>query len=412
MSAVRVRAATASDLDRLVEIHATSFPDARGPEQRRRQLTQPPLGSLADLRVAEDATGIVGHAVLFALGVGLGGRDVPAGGIASLGVAPESRGRGVASALLAGLERELIARGTPLALLYPFREGFYARRGWAPTSPFVRLELGVDALARPDAPGRSASQWAAVALDGGHLGELAALYESASRAAAGRVARTPACWERHLADERRHWLGVRDAEGRLAGYAAVRYEAAEPHARTTLVVDELVARDRDAGWGVVERLHAQRDQVDDVRLTLPLGDPWLHAFHDAPGTRRGTAELEHPMGRLAAGPMVRLVDAAAALAARAYACDGALVLEVVEGAARERLRLVVEAGLARVERVGEGAAGEAAIEVDRAPLASVVAAGVLPATAAALGSLRGSPEAIALADALFAGPRWLCLDPF
>ena len=72
--------------------HTAAFPDARGVPARRRNFTANPLGTLDDLHVVVEDGRIVAHAFLFALGVFFGGKVVPTGGIASVGVAPEARG--------------------------------------------------------------------------------------------------------------------------------------------------------------------------------------------------------------------------------------------------------------------------------------------------------------------------------
>src|SRR5260221_11825717 len=107
-----IRPATEADLDRLVEIHTASYPDDRGAAGRRLGFVQNALGRLEDLRVAERDGRVVGHAFGFELSAWFAGRAVPALGIASVAVAPESRGAGVASELLAGLEDEARGRGT------------------------------------------------------------------------------------------------------------------------------------------------------------------------------------------------------------------------------------------------------------------------------------------------------------
>src|SRR6185312_7551574 len=124
-SGVTLRAATESDLDRLIEIHTACYPDDRGAESRRLNFVQNALGRLEDLRVAEQGGRIVGHGFGFSLGAWFGGASVRALGIASVAVAPESRGSGVGGAIVAGLEDEARGRGAVVAILHPFRQSFY-----------------------------------------------------------------------------------------------------------------------------------------------------------------------------------------------------------------------------------------------------------------------------------------------
>ncbi|MBV9947634.1 MAG: GNAT family N-acetyltransferase, partial [Myxococcales bacterium] len=144
---IRVRPARADDLERLVEIHASAFPDRRRREERVRQLTLHPLAGAGDLWVGVDDGGaLVGHALLFPLEAWFGGRRVRVGGIASVGVAPEARRRGVASALLAHLHEVARDRGDALTFLYPFRQRFYAEHGYAPAVAGRRLRLSPQAI--------------------------------------------------------------------------------------------------------------------------------------------------------------------------------------------------------------------------------------------------------------------------
>jgi hypothetical protein len=66
---LRFRAATADDLDRVLEIHMGAFPDARLIEERRRDFTANRFGGLDDLVLVEREDDIVGQAFLFPLEV-------------------------------------------------------------------------------------------------------------------------------------------------------------------------------------------------------------------------------------------------------------------------------------------------------------------------------------------------------
>src|SRR5262245_50331513 len=131
---MRFRKAKEEDLDRLVDIHLAAYPDPRSVAARQRNFTHNPFGGLEHLIVAEAAGSIVGHAFLFPFRAWFGGRLVKMGGVASVGVAPEARGRGVATALMTQLHVLSDRRGDALTMLYAFRHGFYARLGYTTTS--------------------------------------------------------------------------------------------------------------------------------------------------------------------------------------------------------------------------------------------------------------------------------------
>jgi predicted acetyltransferase len=396
-----VRGARLGDVDRLLEIHLSAYPNPRSVEVRRRNFLENPLGDLDDLRVMEESGAIVAHAFLFGLEAWFGGRAVRAGGIASVGVAPEARGRGVATALLAALHGEAAARGDAVTILFPFRQAFYARLGYAPVTPTRRFAV------TPRAIPHAWSALGALALRsaGGH--DRVAIERAYLRAAArttGWLTRTARVWDRALLDERRRWF-VATRGHDVAGFLSWTVAQSEAHAETTLTVHDLVADDADARRALVGLVGAQRDQVDTALFTLDARDPLDRAFLDADGARHGTEALEHALGELAGGPMVRLVDPARALTARGYAADGALVLDV-DGA---RLLLEVRSGTPRV--AAHGATPD--LTLDGAALAAIAYGATSARDAAALGWVRvNDEERLARADAIFALPPYFAIDEF
>ncbi|HEY8077408.1 MAG TPA: GNAT family N-acetyltransferase, partial [Labilithrix sp.] len=142
------RAASHDDLDRLLEIHLAAYPDVRSAEERRRNFVANPLGSLDELVVAERGGVIVAHAFLFRLETLFGGRAVKTGGVASVAVAPEARGQGVASALMQHLHVASDVRGDALTMLFAFRYGFYAKHGYGQGSSRKRLLVEPRAIPR------------------------------------------------------------------------------------------------------------------------------------------------------------------------------------------------------------------------------------------------------------------------
>ncbi len=412
MDAFLFRSAREEDLERLVEIHTCAYPAAGGYERRKRGFTSNRFGGgLGDVRVIEQNGRVVSHALLYRLEIWLGGRRVPVGGIGSLAVAPEARRNRVAHLLLDALHAEIVEQYAPLSLLYPFRERFYADLGYANVTPLVTMRVASDAVAAAAALMTSATgdtAFSCAPLDGQRLVEARALYDEVGPLASGRVVRGEARWLSLFAQEDRYWIGVISSGGALEGYVGFSYDAPSMHARQTLVVHELTARSDAANLALLAALGRQRDQVDDIELTIPLGDPLAFAFRDAPGSRRGTPALEHPLGTVSAGPMVRVGDVRRALALRGYQRDGELTLRCTDDPQAGCLRLSVRGGAAEVGETNE----KPNVELSRSTLASILAAGMLPSEAAQLGLLRAEVAALRAADDLFAGPRFQCLDPF
>ncbi len=399
---LQFRRARPDDLDRLLEIHVAAFPDVRRAEARRRNFTTNPLGALDDLVVAEHDGTLVAHAFLFGLEAWFGARPVRMGGVASVGVAPEARGRGVASELLAHLHALSFGRGDAIALLYPFRHGFYARHGYATVSPTRRLHVHPRSIPRAWADGARLR-----AATGADRASIVALYQRAAARTTGWLSRPSALWDARFLDERRQWLVVLDdAASGLLGYACWSPLQEQPHAPVTLDVHEITAETDSAKRALFASIGAQRDQVTDASLDLSLDDCIDRAFVDADRARFGNAEIEHPLGVLVGGPMVRVLDTTRALEARGYLHDGAIDV-AVQG--EPTVHLDVRNGAANVS----AARGGSLISLDRTTLAAITYGSLRVTDASRLGWLDASdPRTLGAADALFALPTFFAVDPF
>ncbi len=404
MDGVHVRAAREGDLEQLAEIHASAYPEPGGYERHARRLTHNAFGGLDCIRVAERDGAIVGQAALFRLELWLGGRAVPTGGIGSLAVAPEARRQQVGSALLEAMHREIASDGGALAFLYPFRQRYYSRLGYATVSPLLTLEVASDAfetLLRADA-----DAFSAVRMYGSRVNEARRLYQQVAARTSGRISRSESRWLTLFAREHWHWVGVAGRRGELEAYASFSLAHRSPGGDQKLVVHELTAGRPGALAAMLAVLGRQRDQVTDIELTLPYGHPLAFAFEDAAGLRAN--DHGDPLGTMLAGPMVRMVDLHRALSLRGYAADGDLTFGCTDGAAPASVRLVVRDGVGHASPARESPG----LELSSATLASIVASGIRPTEAAEVGLLRASSAALAAADAIFSGPRFQCLDPF
>lgn len=406
--AVRIRDATEHDLERLVEIHTLAFPDARGHDARIRNFRSKPLGGLPRLRVAIDPAHddrIVGHAFLLDLDVFIGGRPVRTGGIATVGVEPAHRGRGVATEMLDALHAEAAREGMPLTVLYAFRQGFYDRAGYSPVTPFQRVVLSPASIpasfASPDVRLRHAGV--------GDREVICSAYARACRRSTGFVARPAARWDELLSDERLTLVLAVDGGGAVVGVVAYRLQQAESHAKIALHVEDLHATDDRARRALFAHLRQQKDQVAEIHVSLGWDDPVVHALVDPDAGRFGDHFVEHGLGRVCGGPLVRLSSLEDLLAARGYEHDGELVLAAEVAGSMYAARIVVTSGQAAVSPADPAGADV----VLSTHAASVLAGGVRLRDAVRLGFARGaSHEVIAHADSLLATPAFLSYDGF
>lgn len=404
--ALTFRQACEDDLDRLIEIHQSAFPDARGYDARRTNFLANGFGSFDDLQIAEKDGLIVAHAFLFPLKSWFGGVPVGVGAIASVGVAPESRGQRIGSALLAHLHAVSLARGDALTMLYAFRQGFYHRHGYGPVSPSRRLTVSPRAIPQ---------EWVAAAqrsevrrATASDREEILRVYENAARRSTGFIGRTEALWERRFLDERRQWFVV-GAPGKVTGYVGWKLRQTEPHAMTRLLVDELVAADDPTRRLLFGAIGAQRDQATELEIDVADDDAIGRAFVDADGARFGTSDVEHPHGVVVGGPHVRVHEPALGLGARGYLGEGTLSIDVD---AAPRLLLTVEHGRGKVGSYHRQRAA-ADITVDARTLSSILYGALLPSDAKRLGWLEAKDDAaLARADSLLALPAFFALDAF
>jgi predicted acetyltransferase len=391
------RPAREDDLERLLDLHTSAFPDPRGRPARTRNFQKNALGAFSDLYVLVEDDTVLAHAFLFPLEAWFGGARVRVGGIATVGVAPEARGRGLGSRLVEHLHEHSLARGDALTVLYPFRQAFYARLGYGATTSYRRLRLHPASIPwRPSMRARAAA--------GPDREALEACLAAAAERRTGTLARTTRAWESRLADERRTWLVVEEPQG-VEGYVVWTLEQDEVHAATVLQVRELAARTAAAERELWALVGAQRDQVAVVHADVAADDPIEHALVDADRTRFGDGDIEHTLGEVASGPMVRVLHAARALEARGWLAEGTVVLAVGE----ETLEVTAKAGRATVVP----SRSEPHVHLDARTLAAV-AFGALPVSRAArLGWLTArDARALALAEALLALPPYFSPDPF
>jgi predicted acetyltransferase len=394
------RPAREDDLERLLDLHTSAFPDPRGRPARARNFQKNPLGALSDLHILLEDEAVLAHAFLFPLEAWFGGVRVPVAGIATVGVAPEARGRGLGSRLLQHLHEVARARGDALAVLYPFRQGFYTRLGYATTSTYRRLRLHPASI--PWRPGLRAR-----AATGADREALVACLEAAAMRRTGTLARTKRAWESRLADELRTWLVVEGSggSGAIEGYVVWTLEQREPHAETALQVRELAGRTVAAERELWALVGAQRDQVAVVHADVAADDPFERSLVDPDRWRHGEGDIEHTLGEVASGPMVRVLHAARALESRGWPTDGTLLVAVGD----QTLQVTARGG--RATAVPTHA--EPHVRLDTRALGAVAFGGLPASHAARLGWLAArDDDALALADAVLGLPPYFSPDPF
>lgn len=375
-----------ADYERFVAIEAQAFNEE--PDLAR---LSPEM--LPGLRGLYDGNELVAQLQLFAHQLSNGSGTVASGGIGSVAVAPEQRGRGYTESLLRHACAELHEAGTPVCMLFPFRVSFYHRFGWA-TAMERRVYTGSPRLLRQFAPSPE-GRWQRVGDEA--VAQLDAVYRHALRGRWGPLVRDEAHWQREVLrtwEKKQHaaylWT---DTAGRPRAYL-IASQTQAPRSERQLRCREAVALDPLARSQIFSLLAAHETQCAEFVLPTPSDAPVGMLLTDQP--------------RCAIEPyfMLRLVDVARALALFPYPKEatGRLAIAVTDDWLPHNagtFLLEVHGGAGRCETVS-GVAPD--LRCDLRVLTQIATRYLRPRTAAAFGLLDApSPPALALLDTLFAG---------
>jgi predicted acetyltransferase len=282
--------------------------------------------------IALDGGDVVGNAGAFPFRTLVpGGALVPTAGLTRVGVLPSHRRRGVLTGMMRQHLLEARERGEPLASLRASEAVIYGRFGYglAGLATDLRIDHARGAFARPvEDAGRIRI------LDPAELADVLPAAYSRCLRRPGQLVRDAWMWERrvleHTEDEHppARWVAVHeDRRGRPDGY--VDWRTADPPGEDwmdtlgghLIDVGELVAAS-DATEAALWRFVLDLDLV--TRSTLrgqPIDTPLRWLLTDARALQTGSVWDEQ---------WLRLVDVGAALAARTYATDDEVVIDVTD----------------------------------------------------------------------------------
>jgi len=335
----------------------------------------------------------------FAFDLTVPGGRVKASGMTVVGVLPTHRRRGLMSAMMRAQIDATRARGEPVAVLWPSEDGIYGRFGFGMASQAAEI----------DVPREHAAPLAAFGAAGEArlvpLGEaeplVAPIYESVAHATPGMFARTSAWWQDRILtdnDWKRRGGGslqcaVLDIGGNPSAYAFYRinpwFERGSPTGNVFVV---------EAMSGSPEGMFAIWRFLLSIDLTARVKGNFLPVDHQLILTVAQPRRLNF---LLREGIWVRLVDVGAALAARGYATNDAIVIDVADEFCPWN------AGRWRVSRGAvERTSAEADLACDVRSLGCVYLGGFTfseLARALRVSELRGG--ALARADAMFHSDR-------
>lgn len=379
-------------LDDLVRVRARSFGHSTGDPDawRRSTLEEAEAGRYLCVVVDGEA---VAAARIWDFRQWWHGRAVSMAGVASVVVAPEARGRGVARFLMQGVLARSRELGHPVTALYPATATLYRRLGYEYAGARHRYTFDTGVLrALPDTD---------VDVRRGGPDDAALLLELVAGVRSSRAESGPIAWdERHV----REWLEEPNSFLYLAedGFVVYGWDRSDG---STLLVEELVAASPEtaralcavvgSGASIAKRVHVRAAPHDPVHFVVP--EESAHEVH-----------VERWM--------LRLLDTPAAVAARGWPSsvelDTVLRLEDAELPDNGGLfRLVISGG--RGSLTPETGGDDADVLTLGARAAAALYAGTPLGALRGAGLVRGGdPELDGAVDAAFATPSAYLLDYF
>ncbi|MFR9780974.1 GNAT family N-acetyltransferase [Micromonospora sp. MS34] len=315
----------AEDFDEIAALYSLTFHDDLDPAgvEVERAVYEPERALLV-----RDNGAAVAHATAYSRALAVPGASVPAAHVTGVAVAPTHRRRGLLTALMRRQLREVRDDGRePVAVLWASEGRIYPRFGYGLAARRCTIQCDTAELRLPEptpAEGRLR-----LGRPTAHRAQLARLYERVRADRPGWSSRDERWWTYRLSDvparrggatERR--LLWHEGAGGPDGYALFRSkeEWTPTGPRGEVLVDEVVAATPEAYlalWRLLFSLDLTR------RLTyrwVALDEPLLWLVNEP---RMLGAQLADAL-------WVRVVDVPAALAARRYATDVDVVVEVTD----------------------------------------------------------------------------------
>jgi predicted acetyltransferase len=406
---ISVRRLGPDDFDAAIRADEAAFSDVVKPEDREQARA---LTEWDRFFGAFDGDELCGTAGAYALEVTLpGGATVATSGVTAVGVLPTHRRRGVLRALMARQLDDVVERGEAVAVLTASEATIYRRFGYGVACTSQSIQVDRSRAVLLPRPGRGSDRGLRLLSREEAVERAPAWFDAHRRSWPGEIS-GPATWWPFIFGEKETWRGggplfvaaIDDADDRPGGYVTYRVTDGPGPDERKLQVRELVAADPDVAeqlWRYVLGV----DLVTTIEADVGVDDPLRWRFTDFRALR---VTGEHDF------LWARVVDPAAALAARRYEREAELVVEVVDDSRPDVGGCYAVAGGpdgASCERTTAGAD----LVMDVAELGSLLLGG---ASARALGQAGRIEErtagALAVADGFFGSTsgRPRCSTPF
>jgi predicted acetyltransferase len=311
-------------------------------DQSRKWIDQ--ARAIGIVRVARDGGRLVGGATAYRVAQVFGGREVPAGAVADVCVAPERRGSGVAKALMAELTRAMRKQGFAVSPLWPSTTRLYRNCGWEVAGGEWRFRVPTHHLAGLRGAGEAVP-------DPGRA--VRAMQRTRAADFDGPLVRPDWWWRwKHpwpVPDHTFRYAWVED--GAVTGFLTFRQtQTPAPDWGVGVEVMEFWTAGRNAAVGLLGFLGSHSAMTKEIHFH--------HAALPATPDIAFLSDLDLMDGGMFGAWMLRLVDVPAALEARGWPEDAGVrvSLEVQDpfADAPDRIVLEVEGGQAQATPGGTG----------------------------------------------------------
>ncbi len=300
-------------------------------------------------RVLRDGEWIKACLFTMPMGIFLGGRSVPMSGVVAVGVAPEARGRGLATRLMLQSLREQREDGFALSGLFSAKQGLYRRVGFEQAGHFVRYRVAIgEFVVRRDLE-LAGDGLTVRTLGEGDRADVEAFYRAHAAAHDGMLDRGAYVWGRiaHWRGEDRHGWVIEDEKGEIEAYIYLSQRRKDNDFRQEIFVGDWQARSL-RGWAALMRFCREFSSMGDE--VVFRGSPTHPVCFLMDEQRIGDRGGEYWM--------LRVLDVAKALSARGYgagtSCEAHLRIEDETLGAGGDFVLRVDGGEGTVEAGGRG----------------------------------------------------------
>jgi predicted acetyltransferase len=387
MTAVKIRAATDDDFAAIAAIDGMAFGDPWPDnllDAARATL------ELDRFRLAHDGAQLVGVGGVHSQELTVpGGAILPAGGVTWVSVAPTHRRQGVLTRIMDELHRDIDDRDEPISMLTASEGGIYERFGYgvATSLRITRIDRRRTQVLERFRPAPGSVRM--TTLDDP---ELAPLFDRYRRGRVGEIDRRPAGEALFRANNPTGVAVAVHADGFASWKVTAHWNSGHPaHELQLFDLVAITPAAHAALWHTVLSV----DLVGPVTSmrAVALDDPLPYIVDDPRGVR--TTDLNDMV-------WLHVRDVGRVLAARTYATEDQLVVDVDLGDRSERWCISGGPGGASAERVRR----RSDLQVDRASLGAIYLGGVRPSTLARAGRIEcRHRDVMRRADAFFLADR-------